>query len=96
MSDRKISLDVIAPDAIPYFSWDAPVTNAEVRRALLEGTEEDKIFWSARILREARSPDVWKYLSLRRDVLSALGEAANAARAARSVLGVHHRGMAPT
>lgn len=69
MGGWRISLDVTAPDAVPYFNWDAPVTNAAVRRALAEGSEEDKTFWAARILREARYPDVWKYLSLRRDVL---------------------------
>ena len=69
MSGRHISLDTSSDDAVPYFNWDAPVTNAAVRRALLEGTEDDKVFWIGRILREARYPDVWKYLSLRRDVL---------------------------
>jgi hypothetical protein len=69
MSGWRISLDVTDPNAIPYFNWDAPVTNESVRRALAEGTEDDKLFWSSRILREARYPDVWQYLSLRRDVL---------------------------
>ncbi len=64
-----ISLDTDDADAVPYFNWDAPVTNGTVRRALAEGTEDDKMFWTARILREARYPDVWAYLSLRRDVL---------------------------
>ncbi len=62
-------MDTNAPDAVPYFNWDAPVTNADVRRALAEGTEEDRMFWIARILREARYPDVWVYVSLWRDVL---------------------------
>jgi hypothetical protein len=69
MSRRHISLDTSAADAVPYFNWDAPVTNGEVRRVLAEGEEDDKLFWIARILREARYPDVWKYLNLRRDVL---------------------------
>lgn len=69
MSGWRISLDTRGAGAIPYFNWDAPVTNAEVRRALADGTEEDKVYWAARILREARYPDVWEYLSLRRDVL---------------------------
>ena len=64
-----ISLDTSSPEAIPYFNWDTPVTNAEVRRALVAGSEDDKLFWIARILREARYPDVWKYMSLRNDVL---------------------------
>jgi hypothetical protein len=62
-------MDLDAPDAVPYFNWDAPVTNAEVRRVLIEGSEDDKVFWIARIMCEARYEDVWKFLSLRRDVL---------------------------
>lgn len=69
MGSWQISLDTGDPDAIPYFNWDAPVTNAAVRRAIAEGTEDDKVFWIARILREARYPDVWRYVGLRRDVL---------------------------
>lgn len=64
-----ISTDLDRPDAVPYFNWDAPVTNAEVRLVLAEGTEQDKIFWIAKIMREARYDDVWKYISLRRDIL---------------------------
>ena len=65
----QISRNTDAPDVIPYFNWDAPVTNAEVRDALAHGTEEDRLFWTARILSEARYADVWRYLSLSRDVL---------------------------
>jgi hypothetical protein len=65
----RIEMDTDRPDAVPYFNWDAPVTNREVRRALAESSEDDKIFWIARIMREAQVPDVWKFLSLRRDVL---------------------------
>jgi hypothetical protein len=41
----QIGMDVERPDAVPYFNWDAPVTNAAVRQAIAEGTEEDKVFW---------------------------------------------------
>ncbi len=68
-SDWNISLDTADPQAIPYFNWDAPVSNSAVRAALEGGSEDDKLFWIARILREARYDDVWQYLSLRRDVL---------------------------
>jgi hypothetical protein len=68
-TDRRISLDVDAPDAAPYFTWDAPVSNAEIRRALRHGSEDERLDWMARILREARYDDIWAYLSLRRDVL---------------------------
>jgi hypothetical protein len=65
----KVSHDVHAGDAVPYFNWDSPVTNAEVRRALRDGTPEDRLYWIARILREAQYADVWQYVSLRQDVL---------------------------
>ncbi len=58
-----------SPDAVPYFNWDASVTNAQVRAALREGDEDDKLFWIARVMTEARYGDVWHYLSLRRDIL---------------------------
>lgn len=65
----SISTDTERPDAIPYFNWDAPVSNAEVRHALGEGDEADREMWIARIMSEARYGDVWRYLSLRRDIL---------------------------
>lgn len=65
----NISLDTGSPEVVPYFNWDVPVTNADVRRSLRDGAEDEKRFWIARIMREARYDDVWKYLSLRRDVL---------------------------
>jgi hypothetical protein len=63
------ALDTETPDAVPYFNWDAPVTNSEVRRILAEGDEESRLFWIARIMTEARYDDVWRYVSLRSDVL---------------------------
>lgn len=65
----NVSWDLDDPEAIPYFNWDAPVTNRQVRAALATGTEEERLFWIARILREARVPDVWRYLSLSQDIL---------------------------
>ena len=65
----QITMDLERPDAVPYFNWDAPVTNAAVRHAIASGTEDDKVFWIAKIMREARYEDVWKFVSLRRDVV---------------------------
>jgi len=65
----SISFDTEDPSAVPYFNWDAPMTNAEVHRALGSGSEDDKLFWTARVMAEAKYEDVWRYLSLRRDVL---------------------------
>jgi hypothetical protein len=69
VANWQLSRDVDDPKAVPYFNWDAAVTNEEVRRALREGTEDDRLYWLARIMREAQYPDVWHYVSLRRDVL---------------------------
>jgi hypothetical protein len=65
----SISMDTESPGAIPYFNWDTPVSNAELRRRLREADEDERLVWIARIMREARYDDVWRYLSLRRDVL---------------------------
>ena len=65
----NISMSTDNPEAVPYFNWDAPVTNAQVRIALHDGDEDDRLFWIARIMTEARYRDVWNYLSLRRDIL---------------------------
>jgi hypothetical protein len=40
-----------------------------LRELLRDGAEADRIYWDARIMTEAQVADVWKYLSLRRDVL---------------------------
>lgn len=65
----SIELDVERDDAIPYFNWDVSITNAEIRAALRGSDENARLFWMARIMREARTSDVWRYLSLRNDVM---------------------------
>jgi hypothetical protein len=64
-----LCVDVHSPTVAPYFTWDAPMANADIRRVLAEGPEEERTRWIAHILREARYEDVWAYVSLRRDVL---------------------------
>jgi len=64
-----IELDVDRDDAVPYFNWDVATTNAQVRAALAGDDEDLQLFWMARVLSEARYRDVWRYVSLRRDVL---------------------------
>ena len=65
----QISMDTEDPVAVPYFNWDAPVSNADLRRFLSKGSEDDKLYWMGRILREAQYGDVWNYISLRRDLM---------------------------
>jgi hypothetical protein len=57
--------DVVDPNAVPYFNWDARITNAQIRQVLADGPEEDRLYWMARILREARYDDVWAYVTAR-------------------------------
>lgn len=63
------SPDVLDPEAVPYFSWDIPATNTTIWAVLADGSEPDRLYWMARILREARYDDVWAYVKLREDVL---------------------------
>lgn len=69
MSGWALSMDTEAPEAVPYFNWDVAVTNAQLREILRDGSPDERLQWTARVLREARYSDVWRYLSLRRDVL---------------------------
>jgi hypothetical protein len=48
----------------PYFLWDVPVTEAELRQRLHHPDPDTRAQWQARIMREARYRDVWKYLTL--------------------------------
>ena len=52
----------------PYFLWDVPVTEAGLRGRLRETDPATRAQWEARIMREARFDDVWRYITLE-DVL---------------------------
>jgi len=48
----------------PYFLWDVDVTEDELRERLKTRDNDARAQWQARILREARYDDVWRYLTL--------------------------------
>ncbi len=48
----------------PYFLWDLPVTEAELRERLRDADPEVRAQWQGRVMREARYDDVWSYLTL--------------------------------
>jgi len=48
----------------PYFLWDVPVTDAELRERLRHPDPRIRAQWQGVIMREARYDDVWEYLSL--------------------------------
>lgn len=59
----RLSLDLDDPTAVPYFMWDAPLTVAELRHRLAVAPASERLWWLARILREARDSDVWRFTS---------------------------------
>ncbi|HEX9724641.1 MAG TPA: hypothetical protein VGC53_10220 [Vicinamibacteria bacterium] len=58
-----LSTDLDDPEAIPYFMWDEPITVAELLRRLATASDAEKKRLLARILREARDTDVWRFVS---------------------------------
>lgn len=63
-TSATLTTDLTSPEAVPYFLWDEPLTVAEFRRRLAEssGPERDRLL--GKLLREARDPDVWLFVSL--------------------------------
>lgn len=59
-----LSRNLDDPEANPYFLWSETMTVAELR-AILAGEEgpDEQLVYMARILREARYQDVWKFLT---------------------------------
>lgn len=59
-----LSTDLDDPNARPYFLWSEPVTVAELRAWLAHSDRPTRALWTARVLREARYPDVWRFVDL--------------------------------
>lgn len=59
----RMTTDLDDPEAVPYFLWDDPMTLSELRRRLRECPEPERILLLARILREARDTEVWRFTS---------------------------------
>lgn len=63
MVDLSTNLD--DPNAIPYFLWDDPMTVSELKQKLRDASEPERNRLLAKILREARDTEVWKFTSPR-------------------------------
>lgn len=48
----------------PYFLWDVPITDAELRERLQDPDPDTRAQWQGVIMREARFEEVWQYLGL--------------------------------
>lgn len=58
-----LSTDLEDPDAIPYFLWDEPMTLRELRERLQTASRPERLRLLAKILREARDTEVWRFTS---------------------------------
>ncbi|MBI2372679.1 MAG: hypothetical protein HYV07_01640 [Deltaproteobacteria bacterium] len=70
--DRS-SRELDREDAQPYFIWDVTLTVGELRRLLKHPDRKTRALWMARVLREARYRDVWRFVSLA-DVVASYAE----------------------
>lgn len=51
-------------DERPWFMWDVPVTESELRERLRDPDPRIRAQWAGCILREANYREVWSYLTL--------------------------------
>ncbi len=59
-------LDLSRDEIVPYFMWDYRYTVGQIKQILAEGEEARKIWLMAKILRDARYTDVWKFITLKK------------------------------
>ncbi len=57
-------LDLSRDDTIPYFMWDYRYTVGQIKHILSHSSESERLWLMAKILRDARYTDVWKFISL--------------------------------
>jgi hypothetical protein len=62
---RPLSTDLDDPEARPYFLWDEDRTVADFRAALDAASGADRTRLIGKLMREARDPDVWRFVDLR-------------------------------
>lgn len=60
---RPLTLDLDREDARPYFLWDEDLSIAELRQRLAGPDPVERRRLLAKLLREARDPDVWKFVT---------------------------------
>ncbi|MFQ5627186.1 MAG: hypothetical protein ACE5I1_00380 [bacterium] len=58
-------LDISRDDIVPYFMWDYQYTVGQVKETLAHGSEAERLWMMAKIMRDARYCDVWKFITLR-------------------------------
>jgi hypothetical protein len=59
-----LSTNLDDPEVVPYFLWDEPMTVRELRSRLQTASHPERIRLLAKVLREARDTEVWKFTTL--------------------------------
>ena len=59
----SLTTDLDDPAGVPYFLWDEPMTVAELESRLNTASPAEQNRLLAKLLREARDTDVWKFTS---------------------------------
>ena len=59
--DVPLSTNLEDPNAIAYFTWDDPMTVAEIKERLRTASSTESARLLGKILREARDTDVWMF-----------------------------------
>jgi hypothetical protein len=62
---RPLTIDLAREDERPYFLWDEDCSVAEFRRALASAAPRDRRRLIGKLMREARDPDVWAFVTPR-------------------------------
>ena len=62
---HHLSTDLDDPNAYPYFLWDDPMTNAELRHRLATASVPERTRLLRNILREAREWKCWRNITPR-------------------------------
>ena len=58
-----LSTNLDDANAVPYFLWDDPMTMGELRERLATASAPERTRLLGKIVREARDPDVWRFIS---------------------------------
>ena len=65
---RPLTADMSHEECRPYFLWDEDLSISELRERLAAAPEPERLRLIAKILREARDDEVWRFVAVR-DVL---------------------------
>lgn len=62
---QSLATGLAHDDEVPYFMWDYGHTVGQIREILASNDEQQRLWIMAKILRDARYADVWKFFSVK-------------------------------